>query len=147
MKVSGSYTVPVEPERAYSLLQDPAVLAACMPGCEQLNKTGENEYEMKMKVLISSIQGLFAGKVHIADQKFPESFCLTVEGNGKLGFVKGGGMLTLVPGENSTEIRYDGEVQAGGTIAAVGQRLLDTTAKFIIKRFFGKFSEIVAGKR
>ncbi len=142
MKISGSYAVPVARERAYQLLQDPDILAKCMPGTDQLTKIGPDEYEMKMKMAIASIGGLFAGKVRLADQNPPESFKLLVEGTGKIGFVKGEGLLNLVSqGESSTEVRYEGDVQVGGTIAGVGQRLLDTTSKLIIKKFFEKLSE------
>lgn len=112
-----------------------------MPGTDHLEKIGPDEYEMKMKVLIASIGGLFAGKVRLADQKPPESFKLIVEGTGKIGFLKGEGVLNLMPQADGTEVRYEGEVQVGGTIASVGQRLLDTTSKMIIKKFFTKFAE------
>ena len=138
MKVSGSYLVPVSQERAYTLLQDPEVLARCMPGTEALIKVGEAEYEMKMKLVLASISGLFAGKVRIADPDPPERFRLIVEGNGKIGFVNGEGLLTLSTSDDGTSVAFEGEVQVGGTIAGVGQRLLDTTAKTIIKRFFKK---------
>ena len=142
MKISGNYVVPVAPERAYALLQDPAILAKCMPGTDHLAKTGEDEYEMKMKMVIASISGLFAGKVKIAEPNPPLSFKLVVEGTGKIGFVKGEGVLSLSPaGDPSTDVKYDGDVQVGGAIAAVGQRLLDATSKLIIKKFFQKFSE------
>jgi uncharacterized protein len=142
LKISGSFTVPAPRERAYTLLQDPEILAKCMPGTDQLFKIGEGEYEMKMKVLIASIGGSFGGKVRLADQHPPDSFKLMVEGNGKIGFLKGEGLLNLASnGDSSTEVKYDGDVQVGGTIASVGQRLLDTTAKHIIKKFFEKFSE------
>lgn len=144
MKISGAYTVAVPREKAYALLQDPEVLAKCMPGTDQLEKIGEDEYEMKMKMAIASFSGLFTGKVKIVDAQPPESFKLLVEGSGKVGFLKGQGLLTLVPANDSTEIKYDGEVNVGGTIAAVGQRLIDTTSKMIIKRFFEKFSETAA---
>ena len=144
MKVSGSYAVPAVPERTYQLLQDPVVLAKCMPGTDQLEKVGDGEYEMKMKMAIASIGGLFAGKVRIADPHPPDSFKLIVEGTGKIGFVKGEGLLNLVPQGDATEVKYDGDVQVGGTIASVGQRLIDTTAKLIIKKFFEKLSEAAA---
>lgn len=144
MKISGSHTVPVDQQRAYTLLQDPTILCKCIPGCDQLSTVGDDEYEMKMKLAIASFQGLFSGKVRIADSKPPESFRLLVDGTGKVGFMKGEGLLTLVPVESSTEIRYEGDVQVGGMIAGVGQRLLDTTAKFIIKKFFEKLSSTIA---
>ena len=143
MKIGGSYTLPTGRDRAYQLLQDPAVLAQCMPGTDKLDKVGEGEYEMKMKMAIASIGGLFAGKVRIADPNPPQSFKLIVEGSGKIGFVKGEGLLTLSSKGDSTDVTYDGDVQVGGTIAGVGQRLIDTTAKMIIKKFFEKLSEVV----
>jgi carbon monoxide dehydrogenase subunit G len=111
-----------------------------MPGCDHLAKIGENEYEMKMKMVISSVKGLFGGTVRLADQNPPDSFRLLVEGTGKVGFLKGEGLLTLATVEAATEVRYEGEVQVGGMIAGVGQRLLDVTAKLIIKKFFEKFT-------
>jgi uncharacterized protein len=145
VKVAGVYTVPVSQERAYALLQDPAVLARCMPGTEALVKVGEDQYEMKMKVVLASISGLFAGKVRIAEPNPPATFRLIVEGNGKIGFLNGDGLLTLTPNHDGTEVRYDGEVHVGGTIAGVGQRLLDATARTIIKRFFKKFNASSGG--
>lgn len=111
-----------------------------MPGTDRLAKIGPDEYEMKMKMIISAVQGVFDGKIRIADQRPPEQFRLLVEGSGKVGFLKGDGLLTLVAGNSSTELRYEGDVQVGGVIAGVGQRLLDTTAKIIIKKFFEKFA-------
>jgi uncharacterized protein len=143
LKIGGSYTVPVERDRAYTLLQDPEILARCMPGCDHLTRIGEDEYEMKMKMVISSVQGLFGGKVRLSDQSPPDSFRLIVEGSGKVGFMKGEGLLTLAPVEASTEVKYEGDVQIGGMIAGVGQRLLDVTAKLIIKKFFEKFTGAV----
>ena len=144
MKIGGSYTIPVEKQRAYGVLQDPEILAKCMPGCDHLARIGEDEYEMKMKMVISSVQGLFGGKVRISDQSPYESFRLIVEGSGKVGFMKGDGLLTLVEAEGcTTEVKYEGDVQVGGAIAGVGQRLIDATAKLIIKKFFGKLTEAV----
>jgi carbon monoxide dehydrogenase subunit G len=149
LKISGSYTLPVARERTYELLQDPDILAQCMPGTDHLAKIGPDEYEMKMKMVISAVQGLFAGKIRVADQKPPEQFRLLVEGSGKVGFLKGDGVLTLVTSDAliadpSTDVHYDGEVQVGGVIAGVGQRLLDTTAKLVIRKFFEKLTELAA---
>jgi uncharacterized protein len=119
-------------------MQDPGVLARAIPGCESLEKIGDDEYSMKMKMVLASLSGNFTGKVKISEQAPPGSFRLTVEGNGKVGFVKGSGVLTLTPAEAGTDVAYDGDAQIGGTMAAVGQRLIDGTAKMMIKKFFEK---------
>jgi len=168
MKIAGEYVMAVSAGRAFGLLQNPEVLARAMPGCESLERVGENEYAMRMKMVLASMSGLFAGKVRIADSNPPVSFRLIVEGQGKIGFMKGDGLLTLseVPaaaagaapaasngagggpaGSNAgprCRIQYEGDVQVGGTIAAVGQRLLDTTSRLLIKRFFEKLSSEAA---
>jgi carbon monoxide dehydrogenase subunit G len=122
-------------------LQDPAALAKAMPGCEALELISEGEYHMKMKMLLASMSGLFDGKVRIADQNPVTSFRLIVEGSGKIGFMKGDGLLTLTAADAGTNVAYEGSVEVGGTIAAVGQRLLDTTSRMLIRRFFETLSK------
>jgi carbon monoxide dehydrogenase subunit G len=144
VKISGSYALPLPQERAYQIMQDPKVLAQAIPGCEELEKTGENEYRMKMKMVLASLSGVFDGKVKITDQMPPSSFRLVVEGSGRPGFVKGDGLLKLSAVDTGTEVSYEGDAQVGGTIAAVGQRLLDGTAKIMIRRFFEKLAEVAS---
>ncbi|MEO8053428.1 MAG: carbon monoxide dehydrogenase subunit G [Acidobacteriota bacterium] len=141
MKISGTYTLPLPQERAYEVMQDPEVLARAIPGCESLEKVGPDEYSMKMKMALASLSGAFEGKVRITEQTPPNSFRLVVEGTGRIGFVKGDGLLKLSPAAaGGTEVAYEGEAQVGGTIAAVGQRLIDGTAKTMIKKFFDKLA-------
>jgi carbon monoxide dehydrogenase subunit G len=140
VKISGVSTLAVPLERAYEMMQDPETLARAMPGCESLERIGPDEYRMKMKMAMASISGAFEGKVRITDQQPPSSFKLAVEGTGKIGFMKGEGLLKLTPSGEGTDVSYEGDVQVGGTIAAVGQRLIDATAKMMIKRFFDKLT-------
>jgi carbon monoxide dehydrogenase subunit G len=147
LKISGTSTVPAPQEQAYALLQDPGVLARCMPGCEGLDKIGEGEYALRLKMSLASMSGLFQGKVRVAEQNPFSSFRLIVEGSGKIGFMKGDGVLTLTPASPDTTVQFDGDVQVGGTIASVGQRLIETTAKMLIKRFFVKLTAEVTEPR
>ena len=140
VKIAGSTVLAVPPERAYEMMQDPEVLARAMPGCEGLESIGPDEYRMKMKMAMASLSGAFEGKVRIADKQPPSSFKLMVEGTGKIGFMKGEGLLKLSPPPGGTAVAYEGDVQVGGTMAAVGQRLIDATAKMMIKKFFEKLA-------
>jgi len=112
-----------------------------MPGCEMLERVADGEYKMKMKLTLASVCGLFDGKVRVAEPQPPDKFRLVVEGAGKIGFMKGDGLLSLSPDGAGVNVLYDGEVQVGGTIAAVGQRLIDATARMLIKRFFEKLTK------
>ena len=68
MKVTGSHILPLPQERAYQALQDPELLAKCMPGCEGLELIGPNEYKMKMKMALAAFSGLFDGKYYASIQ-------------------------------------------------------------------------------
>ena len=143
MNLAGSSAVAVGRERAWALLLDPVILAKCIPGCEALDRIAEDEYAMRMKMVLASVSGLFDGKVRIAEPNPPSSYKLMVEGSGKIGFMKGEGLLTLSENGGGTKVDFSGEVQVGGTIASVGQRLIDTTARLLIKRFFAKLAKEV----
>jgi carbon monoxide dehydrogenase subunit G len=140
LKISGVHQLPFPPDRAFALLQNPEALARAIPGCESLEKSGDGEYRLKMKMALASISGAFDGKVRLTDSNPPVSYRMLVEGSGKIGFMKGEGLLSLAPKDAGTEVSFDGDVQVGGTIAAVGQRLIDTTARMLVKRFFEKLA-------
>jgi len=135
------------------------ILARAIPGCESLEKIGPDEYRMKMKVLVAALSGQVEGKVRIADQAPPTSFRLVVEGSGRVGFLKGDGLLKLSPVAEVrvlspappetplTIVSYEGDAQVGGTMAAVGQRLIDGTAKMMIKKFFDKLASLASDPR
>ena len=136
MKVHGEHLLPIPPGAAWNLLLDTDALAHAMPGCEGLTPVGPDEYEMKMKITVSSIRGLFSGKIRITEKNPPLSYRLAIEGQGKLGFVRGSGLLTLSPQPDGTRIEYEGEVQISGLLASVGERMLDLTTRMMIRKFF-----------
>jgi hypothetical protein len=136
LKIGGTAQLPFPPARAYELMQDPVVLAKAIPGCDGLEKSGEGEYRLKMKMMLASLSGAFEGKVRLTDPQPPSSFRMVVEGSGKIGFMKGEGVLRLTEKDGGTEVAYDGDAQVGGTMAAVGQRLIDVSARMLIRKFF-----------
>jgi uncharacterized protein len=144
MRVQGQSTIPAPQQKVWEALLDPQILARTLPGCESLDPIGENQYRMRMKLAISSVQGLFDTTVHLTDTQPPTSYRLEIDGKGKIGFVRGGGSFRLEPqGEAATLIHYEGDVHIGGMIAGVGQRLVDMTSKMLIKRFFASLTQIL----
>lgn len=144
MKVQGSQSIPGASDRIYDLLLDPTILAACMPGCQELVRVEEGVYKMKMKVVMAALAGDFSGTVRISDAVKPSSFLMTIDGSGRLGHMKGEGRIHLADAGDSTTVNYEGDVQVGGTMAAIGQRLIDTTSKMMIRNFFSNFAKKTA---
>jgi len=146
VKIFGTFTLPFGREKTYQNLHDPAILARCMPGCDALEKVGEDEYAMTIKLALAGFSGLFAGKIKVTEATPPQRFKMLVEGSGKAGTLKGEGLIVLSPSGSGIELAYDGDVQVSGVIAAAGQRTIDSTAKMMIRKFFEKFIDEVNAK-
>jgi uncharacterized protein len=136
MRIEGTYRVHADRERVYEYLTDPLVLQRCIPGCERLEKTGENAYSTTIRTGVGTIKGVFTGTVELEDRCPPDHYRIVVEGRGTPGFVKGTGDLELEAQAETTIIKYTGDLQVGGTIASVGQRMIQGTAKIMASQFF-----------
>lgn len=135
MKIEGEYVFNGPREEVWKIVRDPEVLSTALPGAQSLEQVSENEYEGAINVRIGPVGGDFAGRVVISDEVPPESCTMSVEGKGKPGFVKGTGNVQLIAQEeDKTLMKYDGDVQIGGRLASVGQRLIDTASKSMINQ-------------
>jgi carbon monoxide dehydrogenase subunit G len=130
MELKGEYIFNGPRERVWELVRDPQALAAALPGTQSLNQVSENEYQGQMNVRVGPVAGVFSGRVVIADEVPPESYTLSVEGRGSPGFAKGTGQVQLIDqGDGTTLMKYEGQVQIGGKLAGVGQRLMESVSK------------------
>jgi hypothetical protein len=142
MKLQGEYLFDGPRERVWEMLRDPNALARALPGTQSLEKLSENEYQGQMHVRIGPVAGLFAGRVTISNEVPPESCTLAVDGKGSPGFATGSGDVVLTDqGDGTTRLQYEGEFQVGGKLAAVGQRMVDTVSKSIIRQGLESLNE------
>jgi carbon monoxide dehydrogenase subunit G len=141
MKIEGTQKIAVPRERVFAALTDPAVLQKCIPGCEQMEKTSENQYNAKLTAGVGPIKGVFTATVSLADLTSPSHYKLVIEGKGQPGFVKGTGELNLTEDGDATSIQYAGEVNVGGLLASVGQRMVQGAANMMAGRFFSALEQ------
>jgi uncharacterized protein len=146
MKVQGTQHLAAARERVYAALTDPQILKRCIPGCESLEKHDKGHYEAVIKAGVGAIKGTFRGNVTLEDMRPPEHYRLTVEGKGLVGFAKGSATFDLEEENGGTLIKYAGEMQVGGTIAGVGQRMIEGTAKMMATKFFTALENEVNAK-
>jgi carbon monoxide dehydrogenase subunit G len=147
MKITGEYTFDGPREEVWKIVRDPDALIQALPGTKRLEQVSENEYQGELQVRIGPIAGSFGGKLTVSNERPPENVTLTVEGTGKIGFAKGSGDVVLIDqGGEKTLLKYDGELQIGGKVASVGQRLFDTVSRSMIKQGLDKLNEILQAK-
>jgi carbon monoxide dehydrogenase subunit G len=145
LKIDGTQKIAAPRERIFAALIDPTILQRCIPGCEQMEKIGDNQYKAKLTAGVGPVKGVFTATVSLQDINAPEHYKLVVEGKGQPGFVKGSGELNLKDDDGATEIQYTGDVNVGGLIASVGQRMIQATANMLAARFFKSLEAETAG--
>lgn len=133
MKLDGDFVFAAAVQDVWDALFDPQVLAAVLPGCEKLELV-DGSYVGEIKVKVGPIQGKFTGKVDLLDKVEPKSYRMVIDGRGQQGFVKATANIELEKEGEGTRIRYTSESQIGGKIASVGSRLVETSAKAIVKQ-------------
>ena len=143
MKIEGSYDVAAPRQKVWEAFLDPERLRQAIPGCEKLEAVGTDEYKATMKVGVAAVKGTFEGKVRLSDKKAPESYRMTVEGSGGPGFIKGDATITFTEAGGGTHVGYTADVQVGGLIAGVGQRMLGGVSKMMADQFFGRMGELL----
>ena len=146
MEIKGEYKIPASREKVFAALNDPAVLQACIPGCESLEKVSDTEMKAKVRMRIGPVSASFTGKVTLSDIDPPNGYRISGEGQGgAAGFAKGGAVVNLREEGADTVLTYAVDAQVGGKIAQVGARLIDGTAKKLADEFFSKFATTVGG--
>lgn len=143
MDMQGSRTLNVTQQQAWQALNDPEVLKICIPGCDKIEKTGDDQYAVAMAIKIGPVSAKFSGKIALSDIVPPASYTIGFDGQGgAAGHGKGTAKVNLTPAEDAATgclLAYTVNAQVGGKIAQLGQRLIDGAAKTMAEDFFKRF--------
>src|SRR5882762_9132600 len=147
MTMDGEVQLPASRDVVWAKLNDPDVLKACIPGCEELEKTSDHEFRATAKMKVGPVSARFKGRVTLSDFDPPNSYKISGEGEGGVaGFAKGGATVRLQDKDGGTLLTYNVEAQIGGKLAQLGQRLINGSAKKLADEFFSKFADAVKGQ-
>ena len=147
MEMSGEQLIPATQAQTWAALNDPEILKACVPGCESIEKSAENEYVVRMTARIGPVSAKFKGKLALSDLNPPNSYSIAFEGQGGVaGFGKGGAKVQLAPESSNTKLSYQVKANVGGKLAQIGSRLVDAAAKKLAEEFFNAFNAKVASQ-
>lgn len=144
MRIDGKELIRASQATVWEVVNDPAVLARCLPGCKGLHPTGEGTYHVELELGLAAIKGKYTGKLSMTDLRAPEFLRLNVEAKGSPGWAKGSWEVSLVPTGDAVTVAYAGDAQVGGLIAGVGQRVLGGVAKIVMGEFFKTLGQEVA---
>jgi carbon monoxide dehydrogenase subunit G len=138
--IQGEYKIAASREQVWAALNDPAVLQACIPGCEELTKQSDTQIDAKITAQLGPIRSKFATQITLSDLNPPSGYTLSGEGKGVAGFGKGNANVSLIESEGGTLLRYDAQLSVGGKLAQVGSRLVETATRSYADQFFERFA-------
>ena len=148
MEMSGEQLIPASQQAVWNALNDPQILKACVPGCEAITPSGDNEYQVLMVARVGPVSAKFKGKLTLSDIKPPQSYALAFEGQGgAAGFAKGSAKVNLTTQGITTKLAYDVKASVGGKLAQIGSRLVDAAAKKVADDFFRNFNEKMSAQQ
>ncbi len=146
MRIQGQHHFEAPREQVWAALHDADVLASTLPGFQQLEQVSENEFAGSLAIGIGPVQGRFEGRVTLSDLSPPESYSLHMSGRGTPGFVDGKGDIRLEERHDGTLLFYDIDLNIGGRIAGVGQRLLDMTSRMLTQQALKSLGRQIAAR-
>ena len=145
MTMNGEVQLNAPRAAVYAKLNDPEVLKVCIPGCEQLDKVSDTEFQAIATTKIGPVKAKWKGKVQLTDLDPPNGYKISGDGEGGIaGLAKGGAVVKLADKDGGTLLTYNVEAQIGGKLAQLGQRLIAGAAKKMADDFFAKFAANVA---
>lgn len=147
MEMNGEERIAAPRDAVWAALNDPDVLKQCIPGCQSLEMTGENEMAASVKLKVGPVSATFKGAVVLENINAPESYTITGEGKGGIaGFARGGADVVLREDGDETVVSYDVKAKVGGKLAQLGSRLIDSTSKKLAAQFFESLGDAVGGR-
>ena len=142
MEMQATRALGVTQQQAWQALNDPEVLKLCIPGCDKVEATADNEYDIGMALRIGPVSAKFKGHISLSDIVPPASYRISFEGQGgPAGFGKGQAQVQLTPTASGCELAYSVSASVGGKVAQLGQRLIDGAARSLAEDFFRRFDE------
>jgi carbon monoxide dehydrogenase subunit G len=148
MEIAGEFRFQGTQAQVWDLLNDQGVLARCTPGCERLVRVAEDRYTARLQMGLAAVKGTYDGSLSVIDKEEPSSLTLKVDASGMTGFVTVSGKMALTAAdETETVVAYQWDVNVGGPIAMVGQRVLGGVARWIVSEFFTSAAKELAARR
>jgi 2-furoyl-CoA dehydrogenase large subunit len=146
LRGTGHVMIPAHPQTVWAMLLDPDVLGAIIPGCQDIEKESPTRLRADVLIGIGPVKGRYRVDITLGDLDPPRAVTLTGSAIGALGFGRGSGRILLAGEPLATQLQYEYAVRIGGKLAAVGDRLLDGAARFLIGQFFAALRRRATGR-
>ncbi len=146
LSASGEIALQATPEAVFQVLLDPKALVKVVPGCDELIAIGPNHYRAGVTIKIGAVKARYQAEIQLNELDPPRSLVLSGKGISAMGVSTGSGIITLTPQQHGCILHYDYHANVSGKVAAVGGRMLDSAAKYVLKQLFEALGRQASGE-
>jgi uncharacterized protein len=137
MELTGEIAIPASRERVWAALNDPEVLRACIPGCEEVVDESPNVRKARVLVKVGPVRARFSGRVTVSEATPPQRCVMGFEGSGgAAGIASGSSQVELHEEGPDTRLTYTVKAAVGGKLGQVGGRMIEASARQLADQFF-----------
>lgn len=147
MNLDGEFQLAAAREEVWDALNNTEILKECIPGCEELEKLSDTEFEALVRAKVGPVNAKFKTQVSLRDVNPPASYSLVAKSKGgAAGMGEGVARVELSETAGGTELKYDVEFKVQGKLAQIGSRLLMNVIQKMSNEFFSKFASNFASQ-
>jgi carbon monoxide dehydrogenase subunit G len=142
MKIEDRFTVEASPQAVWQAITDPAVIAACLPGCDDIEMISPTAYRAAIRVEIGPIRTSFRVEVEVTEQQEPLFVRCTTrgeEGTRASMLLAHSEMALQVNDSGQTEVVYGSDVSVTGRLGKFGLGVMKKKAESLGRTFAGNF--------
>ncbi len=149
MRFDNTFDVDAPVDEVYATLLDVERVAPCVPGAEVLGQTGEDAYEVAIKVKVGPISMTYRGTVEIVE-RHPEDHRAIMRARARE--TRGQGTadarveMSLTEDGSTSHGTIVSEVQLAGRAAAMGRGVIQDVSAKIVDTFSKNLETMLAGE-
>jgi uncharacterized protein len=135
---TGEEKIPAGLDTVWAFVTDPDKVGHCLPDVVNVAVHDSTHVEAVVKVGVGPVRGKFTLKVELVPSPSKRRIDMKISGGGfgsAVDLTSGADLVDA--GDGTTLLKWSGQVEARGPIAAVGGRVLDAQAQKLIAQAFG----------
>ena len=138
LQYAGEEKIPAGLDTVWTFVIDPEKVGRCLPDVVDVKVQDSTRFEAVVKVGVGPVRGRFKVKVELLPAPSKRHIDMKMSGGGfgsTVDLTSGADLVDA--GDGTTLLKWSGQAEARGPIAAVGGRVLDAQAQKLIAQAFG----------
>jgi carbon monoxide dehydrogenase subunit G len=137
LQYTGEEKIPAGPDTVWAFVTDPEKVGHCFPDVIDVSVQDSTHFDAVVKVGVGPVRGKFKIKVELLPASSKRRIDMKMSGGGfgsAVDLTSGADLVDT--GDGTTLLKWSGQAEVRGPVAAIGGRVLDAQAQKLIAQAF-----------